>query len=116
MVGGVGVDSLRVSRYFCNQIIPRRSRKLVGSSRIKMSVGWRRMEARFVRIFHPPDRVLTGLSRFALGNPRPERIIRAFDSISASLVGSSCNCNSARSSAARSVSSLIVVSSISSSS
>lgn len=114
MVGGLGTDSWSFARCFCSQIMPRRSRKLVGSSRIKMSVGWRSIDARLVRILHPPDKILTGLSKFPFGNPKPTRMFRALTSMSASLVGSSCNCSSARSSAARSVSSLIVASLISS--
>ena len=61
-----------------------------------MSVGWRRTLARFVRIFHPPDRVETDFSRLPLGNPRPERMLRALTSMSAIRPGSICDWSSTR--------------------
>lgn len=114
-VGVFGPSSRRLRRYFCSQMIPRRSRKLVGSSRIKMSVGWRRALARFVLILHPPDKVVTGFSNWALENPSPNKMFRALTSMSAILCGSNWDWSSARRSLAACISSLIVSSSNSSS-
>jgi hypothetical protein len=70
-----------------------------------MSAGWRSTLARFVRIRHPPERVETGLSKLAFGNPRPVRMFFALLSMSAIREGSTCDCKSTRRSLAACVSS-----------
>lgn len=114
-VDGVGVSSRRRRRYFCNQIMPRRSRKLVGSSRIRISVGCNKALASLVLILHPPESVKTGFSNWGLENPSPMSILRALTAMSKDFAGSNCDWSSARRSLAVWVSSLTVSSSMSSS-
>lgn len=102
-VGGEG-EVAREVRYRCSQIMPRRSRKLVGSSRIRMSVSWSRAAARAVRIFQPPEKLETGWLMRDSVKPRPARIFFALDSKSASFEGSTWSWRSASISAASLVS------------
>ena len=69
-----------------------------------MSASCNSAAARLVRIFHPPDRLDTGLCVYWSEKPRPVRIFFARVSTSATFEGSTCSCRSASISAASLVS------------